>query len=144
VSGVGGYVRRKDRHHEPYGLHTLENCPYCGISYEDVRAGRTLHPLNDGLHPATSAPPPLRFEPLPAGTGEILHNILSGGDPKPGPPWTHTIVPAGPIGELEAGTPVYPEPGPAFTVSDGPVYLDSYLGPAFPPQRAPDWQAGAP
>jgi hypothetical protein len=53
--------------------------------------------------------------------GEVLHNMLGGGDPEPGPPWTHTIVPPEPIGWDEDGNPVYPEPGdvPAFTITEG-------------------------
>jgi hypothetical protein len=53
----------------------------------------------------------------PDGAGEFLHNLLSPVS-TPGPPYTHTLVPPGPIGWDEDGNPLYPEPGPAFTVSD--------------------------
>ena len=63
MSGIGGYVRRSERHNRNPVLHFLENCPYCGVSYEDVKAGRAPHPVNDGLHPAVSTFPLLRFVP---------------------------------------------------------------------------------
>ena len=66
MSGIGGYVRRSERHNRNPVLRFLENCPHCGISYEDVKAGRVPHPLNDGLHPVAHAVPP-RFEPIPPG-----------------------------------------------------------------------------
>jgi hypothetical protein len=53
--------------------------------------------------------------------GEVLHNILSGGGPAPGPQYTHTIVPPEPIGEDEDGNAVYPEPGPAYTLARRPL-----------------------
>jgi hypothetical protein len=78
-------------------------------------------------------------ETWPEGAGQILHDILSGGEPEPGPPWTHTIVPPEPIG---CGCPGECEGGPECLDDEGgPVYLDSLHGPAFPPQRGPDWQA---
>ena len=44
--------------------------------------------------------------------------MLGGTEPEPGPPYTHTIVPPEPIGEDEDGNPLYPEPGPAFTLTE--------------------------
>jgi hypothetical protein len=52
----------------------------------------------------------------PDGAGGFLHNLLSPVTP-PGPPYTHTIVPPGPAGWDEDGTPIYPEPGPAYTLT---------------------------
>ena len=52
--------------------------------------------------------------------GEVMHNILGGSEPEPGPPWTHTIVPPEPIGE--DGNPLYPEPGPAMTLTEDSPY----------------------
>ena len=52
--------------------------------------------------------------------GEIMHGLLNP-EPEPGPPYTHTIVPPEPIGWDEDGTPVYPEPGPAVTLTERPL-----------------------
>ena len=51
------------------------------------------------------------------GAGSFLHGLLHP-EPKPGPPFTHTIVQPEPIGEDEDGNPLYPEPGPAMTLAD--------------------------
>lgn len=56
-------------------------------------------------------------EMWPEAVGGFLHNML-GGEPETGPPYTHTFVAPEPIGEDEDGNPVYPEPGPAFTLTD--------------------------
>lgn len=56
----------------------------------------------------------------PEGAGEFMSSLF--GDPAvmaDGPPWTHTVVPPEPIGEDEDGNPVYPEPGPTHTLTDG-------------------------
>lgn len=50
--------------------------------------------------------------------GEVMHNILGGASPAPGPPYTHTLVPPEPIGEDEDGNPIYPPPGPAYTLTE--------------------------
>ena len=47
----------------------------------------------------------------PEVAGEFPASML-GGDPEPGPPYTHTLVPPEPIGEDEDGNLIYPEPGP--------------------------------
>jgi len=49
--------------------------------------------------------------------GHVMHNVLNP-EPPPGPPYTHTIVPPEPIGEDENGNPLYPEPGPAMTLTE--------------------------
>ena len=58
----------------------------------------------------------------PDSAGAFLHNMLGGTEPEPGPPYTHTIVPPEPIGEDEDGNPLYPEPGPAMTLTDDSPY----------------------
>ena len=50
--------------------------------------------------------------------GEVMHNILGGSDPEPGPPYTHTITPPEPLYWDDFGSPVYPEPGPAMTIAE--------------------------
>jgi hypothetical protein len=81
---------------------------------ERVQAGRGS---------ATAQPSALPSSPAGshAAVGEFLHNLL---EPVswPGPPWTHTIVPPEPAGWDKDGNPVYPEPGPAFTVSGSSPY----------------------
>ena len=47
-----------------------------------------------------------------------MHNILGGTEPPPGPPYVHTLVPPEPIGEDADGNPLYPEPGPAMTLTE--------------------------
>ncbi|HEV2452529.1 MAG TPA: hypothetical protein VGS62_11465 [Streptosporangiaceae bacterium] len=49
--------------------------------------------------------------------GEILHNLLGGIEPEPGPPYVHTFKSPEPIGELEDGTPGLP--GAVAVVHDG-------------------------
>lgn len=58
---------------------------------------------------------------FPESAGELLRNMLGGADPEPGPPWVHTLVPPEPIGYTDEGEPVYPEPGPAYTLVKRPV-----------------------
>ena len=53
--------------------------------------------------------------------GEVMHNILGGTEPEPGPPYTHTIVPPEPLDWDDFGSPVYPEPGPAMTLTERPI-----------------------
>ena len=53
----------------------------------------------------------------PEGAGEFMRNML-GGQQEPGPPWTHTLVPPEPTGQDEDGNPLYPEPGPAMTLTE--------------------------
>jgi hypothetical protein len=77
----------------------------------------------------------------PGSAGEVLHNILGGGS-EPGPPYTHTIVPPEPVGWDEDDNPVYPEPGPAFTVADSGPYRSEILADTptrcwFPEDEAP-------
>ena len=64
---------------------------------------------------------PLEAPPdWPDGAGRFLHNLLNPAS-APGPPWTHTIVPPEPIGWDEDGNPLYPEPGPAVTLTERPL-----------------------
>ena len=53
-----------------------------------------------------------------AALGEVMHAVLNP-EPAPGPPYVHTLVPPEPIGWDEDGNPVYPEPGPAYTLTEG-------------------------
>jgi hypothetical protein len=74
------------------------------------------------------APPGVEFAPLDTerthgkhgfwadGAGSFLHGLLHPDHPA-GPPYVHTLVPPEPIGWDEDGEPVYPEPGPAVTVT---------------------------
>ena len=55
-------------------------------------------------------------EMWPDGAGEILHNMLGGSNPQPGPPWTHTIVPPEPEYDDE-GNEIWREPDPAHTLT---------------------------
>lgn len=50
--------------------------------------------------------------------GHFLSNLLNPAS-QPGPPYTHTIVPPEPLYWDDFGTPVYPEPGPAYTLTEG-------------------------
>ena len=52
--------------------------------------------------------------------GEIMRGLLNP-EPEPGPPYTHTIVPPEPLYYDDFGTPVYPEPGPAMTLTERPL-----------------------
>ena len=56
-------------------------------------------------------------EMWPEGAGEFLHNLLNPAS-APGRAWTHTIVPPEPLYWDDFGTPVYPEPGPAMTLTE--------------------------
>ena len=51
--------------------------------------------------------------------GHFLHGLLNPAS-EPGPPYTHTIVPPEPIGYDEDDNPIYPEPGPAMTLTERP------------------------
>ena len=52
--------------------------------------------------------------------GSFLQNMLSPDRPIGAePPYVHTIVPPEPIGEDEDGNLLYPEPGPAMTLTEG-------------------------
>jgi hypothetical protein len=57
----------------------------------------------------------------PDAAGEFLANMLGAGDPEPGPPYVHTLVPPEPIGYTGDGDPIYPEPGPAYTLTERPI-----------------------
>ena len=72
-------------------------------------------------HPAGEecSAPDLSLPMWPDSAGAFLHNMLGGTEPEPGPPYTHTLVPPEPIGEDEDGNLLYPEPGPAFTLTEG-------------------------
>ena len=52
-----------------------------------------------------------------AALGEVMHRVLNP-EPSPGPPYTHTLVHEEPIGWDEDGNPLYPEPGPAMTLTE--------------------------
>lgn len=53
--------------------------------------------------------------------GQLMHNPLNPEppEPSPGPPYVHTFAPPEPIGEDEDGNDIHPEPGPAFTLTEG-------------------------
>jgi hypothetical protein len=72
-------------------------------------------------HPDGPLEPPPDW---PDAAGHFLANLLAPVT-QPGPPYTHTLVPPEPIGELEDGTLVYPEPGPVLTLTEG--RLDHWL-----------------
>lgn len=69
----------------------------------------------------------------PGSAGELLHNILSGGEPRPGPPYTHTIVPAEVgLDEFKPYRVEYDEPagcGCPGGCEGGPECLDDEGGP---------------
>jgi len=60
-------------------------------------------------------------ETWPEAAGELLSGILGDTEPRPGGPYVHTFKMPEPIGEDEDGNPVYPEPLPAFTLTERPV-----------------------
>jgi hypothetical protein len=51
----------------------------------------------------------------------VMANILGSAGTEPGPPHVHTLVPPEPIGWDEDDNPVYPEPGPAYTLTERTV-----------------------
>jgi hypothetical protein len=67
-------------------------------------------PLQQPAWPGSGTPE----EFWPDGAGEILHNILGGSEPAPGPPYTHTIVPPEPVTLTSSD----PEPPPGTVVRD--------------------------
>lgn len=81
MSGVGAYVRRKDRRYvlpEP-----PDGRPRCGSCHALLR--RLPHVCKEATF--ESAMPTLRFEPFPDAAGEmLLHNMLNP-EPEPGPPY---------------------------------------------------------
>ena len=61
---------------------------------------------------------PLEAPPdWPDSAGHFLANLLNPAS-TPGPPWTHTLLPPEPLYYDDFGTPVYPEPGPAMTLTE--------------------------
>lgn len=100
MSGVGGYVRRGERRHVPSDPD--DGIPRCDSCRARLDLGMWPHICKEVTFETPLSPLP--FLPL-------LPD-------EPGPPWTHTLVPPEPIGEDEDGNPVYPEPGPAFTLTD--------------------------
>ena len=60
-------------------------------------------------------------EMWPEAAGEFLSNLLGGAEPEPGPPYVRTLVWPEPVGYEEDGTPVYPEPGPSYTLTERPL-----------------------
>lgn len=49
--------------------------------------------------------------------GPFLHGFFDP-EPDPGPPYVHTFTSPEPIGEDEEGDPIYPPPGPAYTLTE--------------------------
>ena len=60
-------------------------------------------------------------EMWPEAASEFIGSLFGGTDPRPGPPYVHTLVPPEPIGWDDDGNPVYPEPGPSYTLTERPV-----------------------
>jgi len=54
------------------------------------------------------------------GLAEIMRSLIAD-QQRPGPPYVHTIVPPAPVGWDEDGDPLYPEPGPAMTLTERPI-----------------------
>ena len=50
--------------------------------------------------------------------GALIGNLLAP-PAEPGPPYVHTFTPPEPIGQDEDGNDIYPEPGPAWTLTEG-------------------------
>lgn len=71
-----------------------------------------------------------------ASLGAFMAALL-GPPPEPGPPYVHVFAPPEPIGQDEDGNDIYPEPGPALTLTRGPagdVVAEAGFVPA--PERA--------
>jgi hypothetical protein len=62
LSGVGGYVRHKDRTKGSI-VHLRENCEYCGLSYAEIRKGTVRHNM-DYDHRWLTVTPTLNFVPF--------------------------------------------------------------------------------
>ena len=87
--------------------------------------GNTAAPLASivpaaGQIPITEDWPECSLNFWPEAAGAFLASLYGDPEPEPGPPYVHTIVPPEPIGELEDGTLIYPEPGPAYTMTERP------------------------
>lgn len=104
MSGVGGYVRRSDRRYVP--PEPDDGIPRCGHCKARLDIGMVPHICKEVTF--GTALSPLATLPIP---------LTGGASSEPGPPYTHTIVPPEPIGEDEAGNPIYPEPAPAYTLT---------------------------
>jgi hypothetical protein len=65
VSGIGGYVRRKDRRHEPYGLHWTPG-PVLGRLHHIVMPSGMVMAWRDEFPLPQTALSSLRFESFPA------------------------------------------------------------------------------
>jgi hypothetical protein len=50
--------------------------------------------------------------------GQAMRDLMNP-EPAPGPPYVHTFAPPEPIGQDEDGNDIYPEPGPAITLTEG-------------------------
>jgi len=74
-------------------------------------AGPAFPPLPD---------PDRDYQVLPDACGDLLASLLAPAI-EPGPPYVHTFVPPEPIGEDEDGNDIYPEPGPAYTLTEKPL-----------------------
>lgn len=57
----------------------------------------------------------------PEFASETLQNLLGDPEPRPGEPYVHTFRSSEPIGWDDDGNPVYPEPGPSYTLTERPV-----------------------
>ena len=115
---IGGYVRRGDRRYvpppEPAG--NVPRCERCHARL-DLCVVSPVHLCKEFTWQATAAPEPVIA--FPEDAGEFLGNMLCG-DPEPGPPWTHTLVPPETLYRSEA----YPDdinPGCYWPMDDAPV-----------------------
>jgi hypothetical protein len=71
------------------------------------------------LAQAVAVPASLPSVAVPEAAGGFLASMLAPTS-EPGPPYVHTFSHEEPIGWDEDGDPVYPEPGPAITVTENP------------------------
>ena len=72
---------------------------------------------DDPLEP----PPGVEFRRLADSAGESLQNLLGDLEPRPGGPYVHRFKAPEPAGWDDDGNPVYPEPGPSYTLTERPV-----------------------
>lgn len=116
---IGGYVRRCDRRVTEPGP-ALEMRGPDWYRHAVLPSGGVI---TWRLEPPAFETPllPSAFLPLdvPEGSGEIMASLL-GAPERPGPPYVHTFRPPEPIGQDEDGNDIYPEPGPAYTLTEAP------------------------
>ncbi len=113
---IGGYVRHKDRRYEPGGLHLNPDAHLGKLRYSVMPSGAVIT-WRDEPPQFQASPSSLRFEPLRPAAGEFLHNMYGGGtDPKPGPPYTHTLTGPRPV-LARNGNPLYWHPVRPYTLT---------------------------